>query len=921
MRKILLCFLLLAFTVYSYADIGVHHLKVNSRTQPLGIGTKQPVFSWQLSSPQRNTVQTAYRILVADSPAALQKSNGNLWDSGEISSSQSIQHSYKGKTLQASKTYYWKVGVKDNHSQNLVWSNIVQFTVGLLTQADWKNAQWIAYEKLAPEHINVLPKDNKKDTYFGSNVLPLLRKDFQLKKKPIKATLFISGLGHFEMSINGKKQGDHFLDAGWTKYDKEALYVTFDVTESINKGKNTLGVMLGNGFYYVPPVKGRFRKSKPAFGLPKMICRLVLEYKDGSIQDIVSDGSWKTDKSATTFSSIYGGEDYDARLEQAGWDTPKFNANKWKSVILVDGPPSLIPQEAEPLKIFDEFTAKSITKLSDKEWVYDLGQNASGIIRLKVKGNRGDTIRVYPAELLKDGQVNQKPTGSPFYFEYVLKGDGEEVWQPRFTYYGFRYVQLRGGVPAGKNANSKLPEVIELKGLHTRNSAAGVGSFVSSNNLFNRTDTLIDWAIRSNMASVLTDCPHREKLGWLEQSHLMISSVMYNYDVSTLASKIIDDIIASQQSNGLIPEIAPEYIYFTWGGDMFRDSPEWGSTGIILPWYLYKWYGNTQVLEKAYPTMQRYIKYLQGKAENNILKQGLGDWYDIGPERPGVSQQTPKGVTGTAIFYYNLQIMQKVAAMLGKTSEAAEYQKLAEEVKKSFNNTFFNAKTMQYATGSQAANAMALYMKLVDPQHEQAVLNNLIQDIRGRNNALTAGDIGYRYVLRVLEAAGRSDVIFDMNSRSDVPGYGYQLAHGATSLTESWMALPEVSNNHLMLGHLMEWFYSGLGGIRADEDAVAFNKIKIHPELVGDVKSAKASYQSAYGLIASDWKQSNGSFELDVDIPVNTSATVYVPAKENSKSQVNGIALADNKDVQFLGYENGRLKVKVGSGKYNFKVN
>ncbi|RYD93457.1 MAG: alpha-L-rhamnosidase, partial [Sphingobacteriales bacterium] len=467
--------------------------------------------------------------------------------------------------------------------------------------------------------------------------------------------------------------------------------------------------------------------------------------------------------------------------------------------------------------------------------------------------------------------------------------------------------------PKGEDTKNKLPEIVAIKGLHTRNAAARAGDFISSNELFNKTDKLIDWATKSNMASVLTDCPHREKLGWLEQSHLMISSIMYNYDVATLGNKVVDDIISSQLENGLIPEIAPEYIFFTWGGDMFRDSPEWGSTGIILPWYLYKWYGNKEVIEKAYPTMQRYITYLQTRADKNILKQGLGDWYDIGPERPGVSQQTTMGVTGTAIYYYNLQILQNIATMLAKPQDAAKYKKLADEVKVAFNKTFFNPKTKQYATGIQAANAMAIYMKLVEPEHRQAVLENLIKDIRDRNNALTAGDIGYRYVLRVLEEAGRSDVIYDMNSRSDVPGYGYQLAKGATALTESWQALPAVSNNHLMLGHLMEWFYSGLAGIRADEDAVAFDKIKIYPEPVGDVTSAKATYNSSYGLISSDWKIVDDVFELQIEIPANTTATIYLPSASGQTVTEGGKSVpSQTKD--------GRYIVKTGSGKYHFKV-
>ncbi|KHJ39304.1 bacterial alpha-L-rhamnosidase [Pedobacter glucosidilyticus] len=913
-----LILVLLSLQVCAQPLLHIQKLEINDVENPQCLNPKHLFFSWKLVASQRNTIQTSYHVLVADNLTHLNENKANVWDSGEQLSSTSIQVKYQGKALQAATTYYWKVIVKDNHG-NLATSKIASFHAGLSNKEDWKGAKWIAYERLADSLVDVLASDNKKDKHFGSNVLPLLRKDFKVKKKLSSAMLYISGLGHFEASINGKKQGDHFLDAGWVKYNEEALYVTFDVSKALKTGKNTLGVMLGNGFYYVPPVKGRFRKLKTSFGYPKMMCLLVLKYQDGTEENIISDEKWQTSASPITFSSIYGGEDYDARLEQKAWDSPNFKVDKkWKNALLVDGPPQVKPQLAEPLRIFEHFNAKLLHQLNAKEWVYDLGQNASGIISLKVQGNKGDTVRIYPSELLKDLKANQKPTGSPFYFEYVLKGDGVEEWQPRFTYYGFRYLQVKGAAPKG--TNTALPQLLALKGLHIRNAASRVGNFTSSNTLFNQTNTLIDWAIKSNMMSVFTDCPHREKLGWLEQSHLMISSVMYNYDVATLASKVVDDIISSQLEDGLIPEIAPEYVKFTWGGDMFRDSPEWGSTGIILPWYLYKWYGNTQVLEKAYPSMQRYITYLKSKADGHILKQGLGDWYDIGPKRPGISQQTPKGLTGTAIYYYDLSILQKIALLLGKPDDAKQYQELAKEVKTAFNQTFFNPETKQYATGSQTANAMALYMNLVEEPNRAAVLENLIQDIKSRNNALTAGDIGYRYVLRVLEEAGRSDVIFDMNSRSDVPGYGYQLAKGATALTESWQALPDVSNNHFMLGHLMEWFYSGLAGIRQEEESVAFNKIKIYPVVVGDVTSAEAAYESSYGLIKSSWKKNPQNFQLQVDIPANTTALVYLPKGKTNKIFEAGKDISSDKSIVNQGLDVNHVVLKVGSGSYQFTI-
>ncbi|MBJ6110406.1 family 78 glycoside hydrolase catalytic domain [Hymenobacter sp. BT523] len=901
--------------------VRVANLKCEYQSHPQGVETRTPALSWELRADRRNVRQTAYQVLVADSRQSLDQNRGNVWDSGKVSSPASIQVSYAGSALQPATTYFWKVKTWDNQGAASAWSAPAEWQTGLFAPADWQGARWIAYEQLPADRVTVLPVDGRKDTYTGNNVLPLLRKQFEARKKPVKATLFISGLGQFEAVLNGQKVGHHFLDPGWTKYDKQAQYVTFDVTSQVKSGQNALGVMLGNGFYYVPPVKERYRKLKSAFGYPKLICRLALTYADGSQQNVVSDPSWQTTAGPVTFSSIYGGEDYDAALEQPGWATAKFDAQQWRPVITVDGPAELLAQQQEPLRVFDAFKAQSTSQAQPSKWVYDFGQNASGIVELQVKGRRGDTVRIAPAELLAaDKTITQKNVGRGFYFTYVLKGNGLETWRPRFTYYGFRYAQVEGGVPKGEPNPKNRPEIVSLTALHTRNAAAQVGEFSCSNDLLNRTHTLIDWSIKSNLASVFTDCPHREKLGWLEETHLMGASMRYGYDIATLGRKTLADMRASQTAEGLVPEIAPEYVKFEWGGDIFRDSPEWGSASIILPWYLYQWYGDRQVLAENYDLMRRYVAYLGTQAQGHIITKGLGDWYDLGPKPPGTSQLTPMGVTGTATYYYDLTLLAGIARLLGYTADATAYEQLGAKVKTAFNQKFFNSQTKQYATGSQAANALAVYMGLVAPADKAAVIENLVQDIRGRNNALTAGDIGYRYVLRVLEDAGRSDVIFAMNSRTDVPGYGYQLAHGATALTESWAALPTVSNNHLMLGHFTEWLYSGLTGIRPAEGSVAFDNIDIRPEPVGDVRSARATHLSPYGLIGSDWKKVGNGFDLSVTIPANTTATVYLPAAASARITEGGQPLAKHPELQLLGFAEGRARVKAGSGTYHFEV-
>jgi len=912
-RKIYIVLLMLPLQLTAQ-NLQVTNLQCQYKTNPAGIEALAPKLSWIIQSPVHNVMQTAYRVIVADNQADAEKNIGNFWDSKKTSSSASIQVKYAGKQLQPAKTYYWKVMIWDNYKHISTWSEVAQWQMGLLNQSDWDGAKWIAYA-IMPDSMRIVPfKENRgpKSLPPTNDVLPLIRKNFTVNKALKRATVYLCGLGHFDLSINGKKVSDHFLDAAWTQYDKQALYVPFDITHNVTKGLNAIGVMLGNGFYYIPRDK-RYRKMTGGYGYPKMICRVVLEYKDGSITNLISDESWKAASGPITYTSIYGGEDYNANLEQRGWNTPGFDDREWQNVVITKGPPTLNAQSADPLRVKAEFIPKNKRQISPGSWVYDLGQNASGIPSITVKGKKGDTVRITPAELVHpDGSANQNGSGRAHYYNYILKGDGEETWHPQFTYYGFRYLQVDGVAAPGQANQNQLPEVISIKGLHTRNDTPVVGNFTCSNDLFNRTFTLIDWAMQSNMASVFTDCPHREKLGWLEEDHLVGNSLHYTYNIYQLALKCINDMRLAQTPEGLVPEIAPEYTQF---GGPFRDSPEWGSNSIIFPWYVYQWYGDKQVLSENYDMMKRYLAYLATKADGNILTQGLGDWYDQGPKGPGLSQQTPKGITATAFYYYDLNIMAKIALMFNKPNDAAAYRQLASHVRSAYNKAFFHAETNQYGTGSQTANAISVYMELVDPQNKTAVINNILKDLKDRGNSLTAGDIGFRYLTQVLDNSGHADMIYNMNSRTDVPGYGYQLAHGATALTESWGALPSVSNDHLMLGHIMEWFYDGLAGIHPAKDAVAFNKIEIKPEPVGDVTSAKANYLSPYGNIMSDWKKGAGKFEISVSIPANTTANIILPAEKGATIS------QDDKPVSTVVYRDGKAIVKVGSGSYNFIVN
>ena len=893
-------------------------LKVNNLDNPAGTN-KNPAFSWIATSSEKGAKQTAYQIILDTDEANLRSGNECLWNSGKEPSDEPFNISYAGEELMPSEKYYWKVRIWDYNDKPSAWSQTAFFITGLFIKDDWVNARWIGIEEI-PDSMLLVPGIHKgtrieDDVAVKRTVIPYFRKEIFLDKKIDEAYAFVSGLGHYELYISGKRIGDQFLSPGWTDYDKTCFYNTYDITHELNKGKNTIGAIVGNGFYNIN--RERYYKLVIAYGAPKLKLMVRIRYNDGTEEIVTTDQSWKTYPSPITFASIYGGEDYDARLEQPGWDKPGFDDSKWLNAMLVREPlGELKPETDYPVRILQTFEPVRISNPEKSIYVYDFGQNASGVISLKTKGEKGKEIRLSPSELIgSDSLVTQKASGYPYYFSYTPGSSGEESWQPRFTYYGFRYVQVEGAVPAGSPNPEDLPVITGLQMLHTRNSSPVSGSFKCSSELFNSIYNLIGWAIRSNLASVATDCPHREKLGWLEQTHLMGNSIKYVYDIHNLYNKMIDDMIEAQLDNGLVPDIAPEYVEFAGG---FRDSPEWSSACIILPWDLYEWYGDIEAVRKAYPMMKKYLDYLGKLSQDGILVHGLGDWYDLGPAFPGVAQLTPKAVTATSIYYYDAKLLSQMALLTGEESDAAYYKDLAEQIRTTFNKEFFNPETKVYSTGSQTAYSMPLFFGMVDDTVKSEVVKNLVNSINAGNKALTAGDVGYRYLLRVLEQEGQSQLIFEMNSKTDVPGYGYQMSKGATALTESWAGLVEVSNNHMMLGHLMEWLFSGLGGIRQGASSNAYKHIVIAPEIVGNITWAETTFKTVYGEILSSWKISGRELELKVKIPVSCSATIVLPQSDPGKIKSRKTEIKDSCEIRNIIVVGNKTHFDISSGEYFF---
>ncbi len=767
-----------------------------------------------------------------------------------------------------------------------------------------ENAQWIG----AISHENAkLPRNVvfssyvfKTDNYrsIWANVDTLAKRSIQLRhefkiEKPIaKANITICGLGHYEAYLNGQNINDAIFSPLWSDYAKTVYYNQFDITRSISKGENVLAVLLGNGMYNEQG--GRYYKYKVSYGAPTLLLTLKIEYLDGSSEIINSTKDWKYLPSPITFNSMFGGEDYDARLESDNWNKTGFNDENWRKVV-VQTPPKgeLRLQTAPAVKIMERYTPTSVVKLNlaqidsankvskrivhPHSYVFDMGQNLAGFPAITVNGQKGDTVTLIVAEsLTKDGAATQQQSGRHHIYSYVLKGEGDESWHPRFSYYGFRYIQVEG--VNFKGESSKLPELKKVESCFVYNSAPQTGFFECSNELFNQTHQLILQAMKSNMQAVFTDCPQREKLGWLEQIHLNGPGLMYNFDLKELMPKVMQDMVDAQLPDGMVPSIAPMYTHFGPDStyDDFGTSPEWGSALLIMPKMYQSFYDNSDLLKKHYPQMKAYFEYLKSKAVDNILDFGLGDWYDYGGDfKAGFAVNTPRALVATAHYYYDATLLVELADKLGYSKDKEYFATMAREIAKSFNAKFFNSQRKKYATGSQTSMAIPLFFGLVKDQDRAAVMHNLLSNIYKKGNKLTTGDVGNRYLFRVLADNDWNDLMFKMHNHYEVPGYGFQLKSGATTLTEQWDPKYGSSMNHFMLGQIEEWFYRSLAGIQPSEDG--YKNFVIEPEVVGDLQFVKAETGSVYGKISVNWTRKENDFQLKVTVPQGTTAKVILP--------------------------------------------
>ena len=876
---------------FGASGLRVEQLRCEYLDNPLGIDAAVPRLSWVVASSQRDQRQKACQILVAGSRAALEAGKADLWDSGKVASDQTLQVAYGGPRLQSRQVCFWKVRAWDREGKPSAWSAPASWEMGLLSPLDWQ-AQWVG---------------RTDDT--NSNPAPFLRRAFSLPGTIKQARAYICGLGYYELYVNGTRIGDQILDPGYTRFDKRDLYVTHDVTAQLKSGSNAVGVILGNGWQNVHTLAVWDFHKAPWRNSPRVLFHLRVDYTDGRSEVVVSDGSWKCATGPILFDSIYGGETYDARKEIPGWSLAAFNDSAWEPARLLSAPRGMLSAQAmPPIRAEKALKPVKVTEPKPGVFIYDIGQNLAGLGELTVSGPAGTAVRMRYGERLKaDGtldvadisqHVMRKWTNQQFQTDtYILKGGGRETWRARFCYHGFQYVEVTGF--PGK------PTLDNLRAWFIHSAVPEAGQFECSNVTLNKIQRAARWSFLSNLQGIPTDCPHREKNGWTGDAHIAAEQACFNFLPVTVHAKWINDLGDEQRPTGQLPGIVPTSGWgYTWG-----NGPAWDSAFLLIPYYMYVYYGDTDSFRRHYDGMKSYVDFLGTRAKDGIVGFGLNDWAPW-------KTKTEAPITDTAYYYVDTRIVALAAGLLGKTEDAQKYSTQAESIKQAFTKRFYKPETASYDNGSQTALSTALYQGLVDPASQSRVASNLVAAVEKTTNHIDTGILGCKYILNALLENGRADVAYRMVARTDQPSWGWWLEQGATTLWEQWNG--SESRNHIMFGDVSAWFYKALGGIVPDPAAPGFKHFTIKPHVVGDLTSARAEYPSLRGLIVSDWKVVKKEFRHRVVIPANATATISLPIASASQVREGGKELYKVEGLKVLRSEAGRTILEAGSGTYQF---
>ena len=843
----------------------ITNLRCEYQVHPIGLDTSHPRFTWNFETSRSDFEQKAYQIMVASSPVLLRKGIADCWNSGKIENGRTFAV-YNGKPITSDTRYFWNIVVWDKTGRQCKPSAVDSFETAKMRPSDW-TAQWIT---------------DGHDKNFEPS--PLFRKEFSASKEIKSARVSICGLGYYELFINGQRVGKNYLDPGYTHFDKRVLYVTHDVTSLIKEGENAVAAVLGNGWYNEQSVavwdfdKARWRNR------PQLICEIRITYTDNTVQTIATDSSWKTNTGAYLYNSIYSGDIYDARLEQEGWNNTPFDDKDWQQAVVTKAPaPILQAQEMPAIRITKKIKPLSVKSFGDSVFVFNMGENFAGLCRLNIKGDAGTVITIKHGELLKaNGRLEQgninvyyHPVEAKEIFQtdiYTLKGGGkEEVFAPGFSYHGFQYVEIQSSKPVKLTVNN-------LTGLFMHTDLTKVGSFSCSNALLNKIWNASIQSYKSNIYSIPTDCPQREKNGWTADAHVTVDLGLLNFDGILFYEKWMYDFVDNQNKKGEIAGIIPSsgWGYGEWPG------PVWDAALFIIPDALYHYYGDTKAISIVYKTCETYLDYLKKKEKDGLLTFGLGDWVYY-------KAITPNDYTSSCYYYYDYVMMTRFARLIGK--DATQYEQKSNKLKELINSKYLNTLTGVYANGTQTAQALALYLGIVPKGKEQLVAARLQEAVLKTDYFLDFGLLGSKTVPAMLTKYGYVEDAFKMVTKETAPSWGYWVKEkGYSTLAETWTLSPEfhdASINHVFMGDVSAWMSNTLVGINLDPGEPGFSHFIIRPYFVKELDWAKGEYLSVNGLIRSEWKREGKKIHLTVTVPANTTATIYADKSYNVGSGIH----------------------------------
>lgn len=897
LRKIILLLFCMAAGISGIAQkLQLAELTTEYQTNPIGLDVTQPRFSWILVSPQRDILQTAYELRVSTDV----NFKNIAWQTGKVNSDQSAFIPYSGTPLKAKQLYYWQARAWDNKGNTSPWSTPASFEVGLLAADDWK-ASWIE---------PAIPGDS------SGGPAPILRREFDVKKAIKSARLYITSHGLYEAHINGKRVGDQYLTPGWTSYNKRLQYQTYDVTGLLKQGRNATGALLGDGWYRGNLAWGGLKNIYgKTLGL---LYQLEVTYTDGSTELITSDAQWKSSTGPIRRAGIYYGEAYDARLEKKNWTQTGFSDSDWQGVkVIQGGKENIVASYAPPVRKHETFKLLKIFKTPKGQTVVDFGQNLVGWVTLKVKGNAGDKITIRHAEVL-DKEKNvylENLRAAQAEIVYILKGGEEEIYEPRFSFFGFRYAWVEG-YPGTLTAD-------KITATAVYSDMKPTGNFTSSHPLINQLQHNIQWGQKGNFVDVPTDCPQRdERLGWTGDAQVFFRTAAYNMNVASFFYKWLKDVEADQRKDGAVPFVIPNVL-----GDSAAASTGWADVAVIIPWHLYQAYGDQRILEQQYESMKGWVGYMERRSKNDLWNRGFhfGDWLFYRPfdDNDGRSAVTDKYLISQCFWAHSTQLLLNTAQVLNKTADVQHYTAQLKKIKDAFLKEYVTP-SGRLVSSTQTAYTLALHFDMLPEALRAQAADKLAQNVKSYGNHLTTGFLGTPYLCHVLTRFGYTDVAYDLLLQEEYPSWLYPVKMGATTIWERWDGMKPDSTfqtpgmnsfNHYAYGAIGDWMYRTVAGLQ--EASPGYKKITIAPQPGGKLTQATAELKTIYGPARSAWKTENGILKLDVIIPANTTATITLPHAAGKKVTEQGKDIAQQK-IKTESRDKDQI-LSLGSGTYHFE--